>query len=98
MVLKQKLPTQFSLEYVRQLNHETPFFVVSQEVLQERYGRFRELFPDAEICYALKANSEEHVLRTLAAAGSSFEVASIYELELLKRLNISAKRIIYGTA
>jgi ornithine decarboxylase len=98
MVLKQKLPTQFSLDYVRRLNHETPFFVIGREVLRQRYAWFRALFPDAEICYAVKANSEEHVLKTLAGAGSNFEVASIYELELLQRLKVSPERIIYGTA
>ncbi len=98
MVLKQKLPAQFSLDYVRKLKHATPFFVVSRKVLRERYGAFRKLFPEAELCYALKANSEEHVLRTLAAAGSSFEAASHYELELLRRMDVPAERIIYGTA
>lgn len=98
MKLKQKNQTYFPLEYVRNLKHSTPFFVINGDSLRDRYRQFRQVFPDAEICYAVKANSEEHVLRTLAAAGSSFEIASDYELRLLRRLDVPAKRIIYGTA
>src|SRR5258708_1714034 len=50
------------------------------------------------IHYAIKANSEPEVLKILFDAGSSFELASKYELEMLKELKVPADKIIYGTS
>jgi ornithine decarboxylase len=46
----------------------------------------------------MKANSAEAVLKVINEAAGSFEAASKYELEMLKRMNIPGSRIVYGTA
>ena len=54
--------------------------------------------PNTELCYAMKANSENLVLEHINKKGGSFEVASKYELAMLKKINIPPRRITYGTS
>lgn len=90
-------PSSVSLEFLRSLKHQTPFFVFSKEKILQEYQRFRECFPDAQVHYAIKANPEREVLKVLASVGCGFEAASVRELHLLKELNIPPDRIIYGS-
>lgn len=79
-------------------NRPTPLFVMSRSRLRQNYCEFRRCFPGATVCYAMKANSENEVLTTLAREGSSFEAASLGELQLLQNLGVPPGRIIYGSA
>lgn len=96
--LDSNLSRLFTPNHIKSLPYETPYFLLSKQCLKDRYVQFKQLFPDAEVCYAMKANSEPHVLKTLADAGSSFEVATKYEITMLEKLGISGSRIIFGTA
>lgn len=86
------------LAQVRQLNYQTPYFLVDPQALVGRYHEFVKRFPDAEICYAIKANYEPQILKILDQAGSSFEVASIYELRMVLEAGVKPERIVFGTA
>jgi ornithine decarboxylase len=88
----------FNSQLIAGLDYETPFFLFSKNKLIGSLRDFNECFPGAAIHYAMKANSEPGVLQTLFAAGSSFEVASRYELDLLKAIGVPAAKIIYGTS
>ena len=88
----------FEDSYLSGLAYETPFFLFSKKVLVETHARFQKAFPKALVAYAIKANPEEHVLQTFAEAGASFEVASVYELDMIKAFGVKADRIIYGTS
>jgi ornithine decarboxylase len=88
----------FTLDRVRALSYATPFFLLNASIVLGAYERFLAAFPGARIHYAMKASSEEAVLRELHAAGCGFEVASIYEWEMLDRLSVSPQSVIYGTA
>jgi diaminopimelate decarboxylase len=61
----------------------TPLYVYSQHTLTEHFQKLdRALAPlDHLICFAMKANSNLSVLRTLANLGSSFDVVSAGELQ-----------------
>jgi ornithine decarboxylase len=83
---------------VSALSHETPFFLMSRNILRGKLQEFQTLFPGAAIHYALKANSEPEVLQILAGAGACFEAASRYELDLLREVGVEPQRIIYGTS
>jgi ornithine decarboxylase len=76
----------------------TPHFAFSAAVLKARVEAFRAAFPGAVVYYALKANSDPGVLRTLNACGVCFELASVYELRLVAELGVAAERLLYGTA
>ena len=54
----------------------TPFYCYSTATLERHYRVFSEAFADekAVVCYAMKANSNQSVLRTLAKLGAGADV------------------------
>ncbi len=88
----------FDPEFLETLSYETPFFLFSKQKILRNLQDFKDCFPGALIRYAMKANSEPEILQTLADAGAGFEVASIYELDLLKDIGVDPKNIVYGTS
>ena len=61
----------------------TPFYCYSTATLQRHYQVFAEAFADvpALICYAMKANSNQAVVATLAKLGAGADVVSGGELK-----------------
>ena len=62
--------------------HGTPLYVYSQATLEDHFGKLdAALAPlDHLICYAMKANSNQAVMRVLANAGAGFDTVSEGEL------------------
>jgi len=60
----------------------TPFYVYSTATLERHYKVFAKAFDgvDAMVCYAMKANSNQAVLKTLARLGAGIDVVSEGEL------------------
>src|SRR5918999_5514187 len=60
----------------------TPFYCYSTATLERHYRVFADAFADvpALVCYALKANSNQAVLATLARLGAGADVVSEGEL------------------
>ena len=60
----------------------TPLYVYSQHTLEDRFQQLDGALAalDHTICFAVKANSNLAVLRTLAAVGSGFDMVSAGEL------------------
>ncbi len=59
--------------------HGTPLVVVDHKALRENYAQFRKHLPRVQCYYAVKANSDPAIVKTLYDAGSSFDVASVAE-------------------
>ena len=91
------LPSEFDHNVLEGLRYETPFFLFSKKRIIDKFQEFKKYFPGPAIHYALKANAEPEVLRTLSKAGCGFEVASAYELNMLKEIKVPPERMIYGT-
>ena len=89
---------EFDPKFLESLPYQTPFFLFSKKKILNNFQQFKKLFPNPSIHYAMKANSEFEVLRTLSDAGCGFEVASKYELDILKKLKVLPEKIIYGTS
>lgn len=89
---------EFDPKFLEALSFETPFFFFSRKKILQNYKQFKDLFPNALVHFAMKANSEPEVLRTLTHAGCGFEVASVYELRMLKKHRVSPDKIIFGTS
>jgi ornithine decarboxylase len=66
--------------------HGTPLVVVDHDVLRRNYASFRRHLPKVQAYYAVKANPESEILRTLYQAGASFDVASLAEFLLVHKL------------
>lgn len=74
----------------------TPCLIFDLPTLREKYAELEGAFPFADIYYAVKANPDADIIRCLDALGANFDIASIYELQKLRGLNIDSARISYG--
>src|ERR1700692_558896 len=74
----------------------TPFYCYSTATLQRHYRVFSEAFAGekAVICYAMKANSNQSVLRTLAKLGAGADVVSGGELKRALAAGIPPEKIL----
>jgi len=70
-----------TLKTLRQLaeTHGTPLFVIDHEVVRRNYATFRKYLPRVQAYYAVKANPDPAIVKTLFDAGASFDVASMPE-------------------
>lgn len=75
---------------------ETPCVVINLRTIKKNYIRLQNSFPYAQIYYAVKANPHPKVITLLAELGSSFDIASRYELDKVLELGVHSDRISYG--
>jgi ornithine decarboxylase len=61
----------------------TPIFVIDHEKIRENYREFKEYLPHVQAYYAVKANSNPEIVRTLYRMGCSFDVASMPEFMIV---------------
>ncbi|MDI6719589.1 MAG: type III PLP-dependent enzyme [Methanomicrobiales archaeon] len=61
----------------------TPIFVIDHEKIRENYREFREHLPNVQAYYAVKANSNPGIVKTLFDMGCSFDVASMPEFMIV---------------
>ncbi|SDM67651.1 type III PLP-dependent enzyme [Stutzerimonas balearica] len=76
--------------------HETPFVVIDTETIRKAYDDLRGSFEFAKIYYAVKANPAVEIIDLLKDKGSSFDIASIYELDKVMSRGVGPERISYG--
>ena len=76
----------------------TPFYCYSTATLERHYRVFSEAFAGekALVCYAMKANSNQAVLRTLAKLGAGADVVSGGELKRALAAGIPPERIVFS--
>jgi diaminopimelate decarboxylase len=76
----------------------TPFYCYSTATLERHYRVFAEAFSDlpAMICYAMKANANQAVLRTLARLGAGMDVVSEGELRRARAAGVPGSRITFS--
>ncbi|NSZ64947.1 diaminopimelate decarboxylase [Agrobacterium tumefaciens] len=76
----------------------TPFYVYSTATLERHYKVFSGAFADVDamVCYAMKANSNQAVLKTLAKLGAGIDVVSGGELRRALGAGVPANRIMFS--
>ncbi|MFK0205916.1 diaminopimelate decarboxylase [Agrobacterium sp. NPDC090283] len=76
----------------------TPFYVYSTATLERHYKVFSGAFADVDamVCYAMKANSNQAVLKTLAKLGAGIDVVSGGELRRALAAGVPASRIMFS--
>ena len=76
----------------------TPFYVYSAATIERHYRVFSEAFAGVDhlVAYAVKANSNQAVLRTLARLGSGADIVSGGELMRALRAGIAPERIMFS--
>ena len=63
--------------------HGTPLFVIDHDALRKAYREFRRYLPRVQVYYAVKANPDPQIVKTLFEAGASFDVASMPEFMIV---------------
>jgi ornithine decarboxylase len=63
--------------------HGTPVVVVDHDVIRANYAAFKKHLPKVQAYYAVKANPDPAIVRTLFLDGASFDVASLQEFMLV---------------
>jgi ornithine decarboxylase len=63
--------------------HGTPLVVIDHKAIRQNYAAFKRHLPKVQAYYAVKANAEPAIVRTLYRAGASFDVASLPEFMLV---------------
>jgi len=76
----------------------TPFYCYSSATIERHFEVFRAAFAgqDALICYAMKANSNQAVLATLARVGAGMDVVSEGELRRARAAGVPGEKIIFS--
>jgi diaminopimelate decarboxylase len=76
----------------------TPFYCYSTATLQRHYRVFADAFGDVDalVCYAMKANSNQSVLRTLAKLGAGSDVVSGGELKRALAAGFPPEKILFS--
>ncbi|MBL0848610.1 MAG: diaminopimelate decarboxylase [Candidatus Liberibacter ctenarytainae] len=77
---------------------KTPFYCYSTAAIEENYLTFSHTFKDIDvmICYALKANSNQAVIKTLSHLGAGLDIVSEGELHRAISANVPAEKIVFS--
>jgi diaminopimelate decarboxylase len=76
----------------------TPFYCYSTATLERHYRVFAGAFADVDalVCYAMKANSNQAVIATLARLGAGADVVSEGELLRARAASIAPEKIMFS--
>jgi ornithine decarboxylase len=83
-------------EFLATRRPASPCLVVDLDVVRDNYCAFTRALPDSRIFYAVKANPAPEILRLLESLGSSFDTASVAEIEMALDAGATPDRISYG--
>ncbi len=80
------------------LDLETPFYCYSTATLTRHYQVLSKAFDgmDMTLCYAMKANSNQAVIKTLADLGAGMDVVSEGELRRARTAGVPARKIVFS--
>ena len=76
----------------------TPFYCYSTATLERHYRVMTEAFKGSEhfICYAMKANSNQAVIKTMADLGAGMDVVSEGELRRALAAGVPGRKIVFS--
>ena len=89
-------PRVLEPEALNRMDHQTPFLVCDLDTVRERYTNLTAALPGVNCYYAVKCNPEPELLAAFDQLGSSFEVASWAELQILQKLGVDPERVLYS--
>lgn len=74
----------------------TPLYVYSASYVRDRVRAYQQAFPDALICYAVKANFNPHIISLAREEGAGADIVSGGELFLSLKAGVESSRIVYA--
>ncbi len=75
--------------------HGSPLMITDCDIIRDQYKKLQNALPNVTLHYALKPNPHPIVVKTLNDIGSSFDIATRGELELVKKLKIDINKCIH---
>jgi len=89
----EQLPVKKLAEQVK-----TPFYCYSQSSIEQAYQNYADNLTELDtlICYAVKANTNQAIIRTLAKLGAGADVVSAGELKRALLAGVPANKIVYS--
>ena len=85
---------------ISELSNEigSPFYCYSSEILTNKYSEIERAFEgkDLLICYSLKANSNQSIIKTFSSMGSGADVVSMGELKRALKAGIPNDKIVFS--
>jgi len=94
--MKDEAMTPKVASFVQSSSLATPCLVLDLDTVAENFAALRHAVPAAKIYYAVKANPAAPILRLLAGLGSSFDAASLPEIEACLEAGAVASEISFG--
>jgi ornithine decarboxylase len=76
--------------------YERPVLVLDSALVRAKVQRFCRALPRVRPHYAVKANPDPRVLKTLIEEGAGFEIASPSELDALLALGVPGREVFYS--
>jgi ornithine decarboxylase len=89
-------PRALAPDALNRMHHQTPFLVSDLDTVRERYANLTAALPGVRCYYAVKCNSEPELLAAFDQLGSSFEIASCAELQMLQKLGVDPEKVLYS--
>jgi ornithine decarboxylase len=83
-------------DFLRHRRPDGPCLVVDLDVVRDNYAAFARALPDSRVFYAMKANPAPEILKLLVDLGSSFDCASVAEIDMGLAAGATPDRISYG--
>ena len=90
------MTTQRVLDFLADRRPEGPCLVLDLDVVRDNFQAYRRAMPDTSIYYAVKANPDPQILALLSSMGSSFDCASVQEIEMALAAGATARNISFG--
>lgn len=82
--------------FVEENQPATPCLVLDVDRVEHNYRALKAALPEAAIFYAIKSNPAAPILQRLAALGSSFDCASVNEIDMALAAGGTPERISFG--
>jgi diaminopimelate decarboxylase len=78
-------------------DYETPFFVYDRGIIDQKWNLLRDALPDVfSICYSVKANPSQTILKHFLSKGAGLEIASAGEFCQALHAGCSPENIIFA--
>ena len=76
----------------------SPFYCYSSKILESKYSELTDAFKEEDIlvCFSLKANSNQSIIKTFSSLGSGADVVSIGELKRALKAKIPPNKIVFS--
>jgi ornithine decarboxylase len=94
--LAEHWPAPLAPRELAAIDHPTPYLACDLDTVRDRYVQLTSHLPGVTCFYAVKCNPSPEIIGALAQMGSSFEIASAGELELLCSLGADPKDLLYS--